>query len=94
MKSLCRSFYTCGVLIVVITALLFALTITRHYSRAGFIEFQSLTKDKDQLKLDWRRMQLERATYKAQGRIDGIVWDRLKMRSPKEKDIHRIAIDG
>lgn len=72
-------------LIVLTAAAALGLTLTRHYTRAAFIEGQALARERDALTNEWRLLQLERAAFMADGRIERAARARLGMRLPHEQ---------
>jgi cell division protein FtsL len=55
---------------------------SRHQSRALFTQLQALQTLRDELGIEWGRLQLEQSTWTAHGRIETIATERLHMHSP------------
>lgn len=66
---------------IVVTAL--SLVYTRHESRVLFRDYAELLHVRDQLTVEWGRLQLEQATWAESGRIESIARDNLEMKSPE-----------
>jgi len=77
--------------IPMITTILFLLVIasavgvvyTKHESRKLFVQLQSLKKEKDQMDIEWGRLQLEQSTHATHGRIEKLATNKLGMRIPR-----------
>lgn len=54
----------------------------RHESRRLFIELQRLVEIRDDLNVDWGRLQIERSTWASPGRVEQIADEELEMRVP------------
>jgi cell division protein FtsL len=71
-------------------ALLFAAALvsavgvvySKHEARKLFIELQALQARRDDLGVEWGRLQLEQSTWAAHGRIEEIASERLHMHLP------------
>ena len=76
-----------GVLIVanVITAL--GVVNARHQYRQLYVEQTRLTHIRDELNIDFGRLQLEQATWAETNRIDQVARTRLGMKFPETADI-------
>jgi len=79
-----------GALIVLWLLVLAALTLAalalvnaRHESRRLFIELTGLERDRDELQIDYGRLQLERATWVDANRIEKIARGDLGMSFPE-----------
>jgi cell division protein FtsL len=55
-------------LLVVVTAL--GVVWSRHQSRTVFVDLQALEHERDELSVEWGRLQLEQATWAEAGRIE------------------------
>ena len=72
--------------VLAVAALLSALAvvITRHHGRAEFIESQRLQHERDELRVEWERLQLERGTFQTYGHVEMRVREELGMEYPRE----------
>ena len=61
-----------GTLIVVLALVATALGViwSRHQSRKVFVELQALEYERDELNVEWGRLQLEQATWAEGGRVE------------------------
>lgn len=69
-------------LFVAVLASAVAVVYARHESRRLFIELQGQTAVRDQLNVDWGRLQIERSTWASLGRVEQLAGDDLKMHVP------------
>lgn len=65
----------------VVTAL--AIVQARHEHRQLFVQATRLEKARDELNIDFGRLQLEQATWAEANRIDQVARDRLGMKFPE-----------
>ncbi|MGV8944518.1 cell division protein FtsL [Thermomonas sp.] len=73
------------VLANVATALI--LVRDRHEHRLQFIELSKLEKARDELNIEFGRLQLEQATWAESNRVDQVARARLEMLFPRTEDI-------
>ena len=59
----------------------------RHQHRQSFIELTRLERARDEINIEFGRLQLEQATWAETGRVEQIARDRLGMVSPRPEDI-------
>ena len=59
----------------------------RHRHRLLFVELAKLEKVRDELNIEFSRLQLEQATWAESNRIDQIARGRLGMKTPEPADI-------
>lgn len=79
---------------IVLAALLLANVVTaiavvhaRHQHRQLFIALTGLEHARDELNIDFGRLQLEQATWAESNRIDQVARERLGMKFPESADI-------
>ena len=75
------------VLVVANVATALAVVHARHRHRVLFVEASRLEKARDELNIDFGRLQLEQATWAESNRIDQVARTRLGMAFPKTEDI-------
>lgn len=68
-----------------VTAL--AVVETRQHHRQLFVQATKLEKARDELNIEFGRLQLEQATWAESNRIDQVARDRLGMKFPEGNDI-------
>lgn len=59
----------------------------RFASRRLFLEQERLRHEKEQLQVDWWRLQLEQSTWAALSRIEQVAHEKLKMRMLEPKEV-------
>jgi len=75
------------VLVVANLASALAVVHARHRHRVLFVELNQLDKARDELDIDFGRLQLEQATWAESNRIDQVARDRLGMKFPEDGEI-------
>ena len=83
------------VLLVVVFAIVcmvsaIALVYTKHESRKLFIELESLTRERDELDIEWGQLQIEQSTWATHARIEKVATDDLKLSRPESSEIYVI----
>ncbi|NOY65966.1 MAG: cell division protein FtsL [Gammaproteobacteria bacterium] len=71
-----------AVLFLLVIASAVGVVFTKHESRKLFVQLQTMQKDKDQMDVEWGRLQLEQSTYATHGRIEKQAIKKLGMRIP------------
>ena len=78
----------------VLTALILAVLVsavgvveTKHESRKRFVALQALEKERDQMNVEWGRLQLEQGTWATHSRVERIAHKRLQMVIPEMESI-------
>ena len=69
----------------VVTALL--VVFARHEHRQLFVQLNKLQRDRDELNIEFGRLQLEQATWAESNRIDQVARTRLGMKFPATDEI-------
>ena len=64
-----------------------AVVQARHQHRQLFVELSKLERARDELNIEFGRLQLEQATWAESHRIDQVARTRLGMAFPKTEDI-------
>ena len=59
-----------------------AVVYARHEHRQLFVDFKRLVRDRDELNIDFGRLQLEQATWAESNRIDQVARNKLGMAFP------------
>ncbi len=62
----------------------------KHESRKLFVELQNLTAVRDELQVNWGRLQIEQSTWSAHARVERLARKQMKMRSPDPADIRLV----
>lgn len=75
-------------IVCVISAI--ALVYTKHESRDLFVELEQLTRDRDELDIEWGQLQIEQSTWATHGRIERVALEELALVRPKSTEIYLI----
>lgn len=67
-----------------------ALVYTRHESRKLFIELERLTAVRDELNIEWGRLQIEQSTWATHARIERVATEELALSRPSTDEIYVI----
>lgn len=78
-----------GLVVLVMAAVTSALGVVyaRHESRKLFVELRQLQAIRDDMNIEWGRLQLEEGTWTAHGRLEGTASTRLEMSMPRPEDV-------
>ena len=76
-----------AVLVAANLASAIAVVFARHEHRQLFIALSKLEKGRDELNIEFGRLQLEQATWAESNRIDQVARARLGMKFPETGDI-------
>jgi cell division protein FtsL len=76
-----------GVLVLAAVASAIAVVYLRHEHRQSFVELTQLERSRDELNIEYGRLQLEQATWAETGRVEQIARGKLGMISPTPEDI-------
>lgn len=75
-------FFFIGLLILALLGSAVSVVYARHESRKLFVELQGLEKERDELNVEWGRLQLEQGAWSSHGRVEQIAREKLSMRIP------------
>jgi cell division protein FtsL len=67
-----------------------ALVYTKHESRNMFVELEQLTRERDELNIEWGQLQIEQSTWATHGRIERVALEELALIRPKSTEIYLI----
>ena len=76
-----------AVLLVASIATAIGVVYARHQHRLLFVELSRLEKARDELNIEFGRLQLEQATWAQANRIDQVARQKLGMKFPEADDI-------
>ena len=76
-----------AVLVVANVATALLIVRDRHEHRLAFVAINKLDKARDELNIEFGRLQLEQATVAESNRIDQIARMRLGMKFPEARDV-------
>ncbi len=77
------------ILILLIITFVSAVSVVyvKHYNRKLFVELQQLEKQRDDMEVEWGKLQLEQNTWATHARIERIARKQLQMITPQNKDV-------
>ncbi len=77
------------VVVLILANLISAIGVVhaRYRHRQLFVELSRLEKSRDELNIEFSRLQLEQATWAESNRVDQIARTRLGMKTPEPADI-------
>ncbi|MDH5617599.1 MAG: cell division protein FtsL [Gammaproteobacteria bacterium] len=64
-----------------------ALVYTKHESRKLFVELEGLTRERDNLNIEWGQLQIEQSTWAQHARIEQVAVDDLSLVRPEATEI-------
>ncbi len=67
-----------------------ALVFTKHESRKLFVELETLTRERDELNIEWGQLQIEQSTWATHARIEQFAADELALARPDARSIYVI----
>lgn len=67
-----------------------ALIYTKHESRRLFIELEQITAIRDELNIEWGRLQIEQSTWATHARIEQVATEELALSRPLAGEIYVI----
>ena len=76
-----------GVLVAATIGSAIGVVYTRHEHRQHFIELSRLERERDELNIEFGRLQLEQATWAETSRIEQVATGKLGMKFPESADI-------
>lgn len=74
-------------LAVVVLASSLGVVYAKHQSRKLFVELDVLKKKRDDMNVEWGRLQLEQSTLATHGRIEHTAKKRLGMETPEYEQV-------
>lgn len=82
MTGAARSLLLCAALAAGVVGSAVAAVDARHQARQRFIELQALIRVRDELKIEWRQLQIERSTWAGHARVEQLAREKLDMSVP------------
>ena len=68
-------------LVLIIVASAIGVIYSKHLNRMLYVELRELEVKRDNLNVDWGRLQLEQSTWATHGRVESAARKRLNMRN-------------
>lgn len=75
------------VLVIAVLGSGIAVIYAKHINRKLFIEFQALQNERDDMNMEWGRLQLEQSTFSTHSYVDRIAREKLGMELPAQEEI-------
>ena len=75
------------ILALLVLASSLGVVYAKHQSRKLFVELDTLKKQRDEMNVEWGRLQLEQSTLATHSRIEKIAKQRLKMITPEYEEV-------
>jgi cell division protein FtsL len=60
---------------------------SKQEARTRFDDLQRLTRERDELDIEWGQLQLEQSTWATNGRVESVARDDLRMVIPQATDL-------
>lgn len=76
-----------GVLVISVIATGVGVVHAKFESRKLFVELQQLRETRDQIDVQWDRLQLEMESWGNHARVSNLARNRLQMRAPKPDEV-------
>ena len=64
-----------------------ALVYTKHESRKLFVQLETLTRERDELNIEWGQLQIEQSTWATHARIEQVATKDLTLVRPAPGEI-------
>lgn len=58
-----------------------------HANRVSFSRLQALEAERDEMNIEWGRLQIEQASWSTHARIERVARERLRMRLPEPHEV-------
>ncbi len=91
MNSFSREYGMILVLVVAVMASAIASVYAKHESRKLFTELQSLSTERDEMEVEWGKLQIEQSTWSTYGRVEQLAREQMDMRVPPPEDVSLLA---
>ncbi|MEZ5458711.1 MAG: cell division protein FtsL [Steroidobacteraceae bacterium] len=64
---------------------------SKHRARELFLELERLNRARDELEIDWGRLQLEQSAWSTHAFVESVATQKLKMTTPRPAEIEVVA---
>ena len=78
-------------LFIAVMASAIAGVYAKHESRKLFTELQKLSNQRDQMEVDWGRLQIEQSTWSTYGRVEQLAREQMQMTMPPPDSVSLLA---
>lgn len=76
-----------SLLFVLVLVVALSVVYTKHMNRKYFTEWQKLQKERDEMNIEWGKLQLERSTFATSSEIERSAREKLGMDQPVKKEM-------
>ena len=77
-------------LVIAVLASAVAAVYAKHQNRKLFAELQALTAARDDLEMDWSRLQMEQSTWSTHARVEQLAREQMHMRNPAPDEVKMV----
>jgi cell division protein FtsL len=63
----------------------------KHQARRLFVDLETLVAERDQLEMDWGRLQIEQSTWANHSRVEQLAREQMSMRTPRGADVRLVV---
>lgn len=78
-------------LVMAVMASAVGAVYAKHENRKLFMELQALTEERDQLEVDWSRLEIEQSTWSTHARVEQLARGEMRMRNPSSDDLRLVG---
>ena len=78
-------------LVLAVMASAVGAVYAKHENRKLFMQLQALTEERDQLEVDWSRLQIEQSTWSTHARVEQLARGDMRMRNPTADELKVVA---
>lgn len=90
MNELTRLNVMCSLAAMIAIGSAIACIYAKHQSRKMFTELQALMTERDELEVDWGRLQIEQSTWSTHARVERLARTQMQMRDPQPDEIRLV----
>lgn len=87
MKLARRQVVTAALLACAVIVSAIASVYARHETRRQFVLLQKLTAERDELEVEWGRLQIEQSAWSGHARVEELARRKMSMRMPSAGEI-------
>ena len=82
-----------SVLVSLVTVSSLGVVFVKYLNRSFFSELQELLEERDELRVEWSRLQLGYDSFGSQGRIERFAKEQLQMKTPDPEQIKIVVYE-
>jgi cell division protein FtsL len=91
MNDFPRDYALILVLAIAVMVSAIASVYAKHESRKLFTELQALSTDRDEMEVEWGKLQIEQSTWSTYGRVEQMARDQMDMHVPPTDQVNLLA---